>query len=68
MNAAGSPEEEAAGLASVRAALEAKLRGKEIVIENPNRRLARFAFCRRGEPSRLATRRYREIVRNVGKE
>ena len=47
-------------------ALESKLRDGELVVENPNRRLAKLAFCRKGEPSRLATKRYREIVKNVG--
>ena len=46
-------------------ALEAKLQGDQMVVENPHRRLARLAFCRRGEPSRAATRRYREILKNL---
>ena len=37
-----------------------------IVVESPNRRLAGFAFCKKGEPSRAATKRYREILKNVG--
>ena len=37
----------------------------KIRVENPNRRLANFSFCRRGEPSDLASRRLREIQRNV---
>lgn len=47
------------------AALEAKLAGGKVVVENPNRGIARLAFCRKGEPSRAATKRYREILKNV---
>ena len=48
------------------AALESRVTDGELVVENPNRRLARFAFCRKDEASRAATRRYREIQKNVG--
>ena len=50
------------------AALESKLdeRGR-IVVERPNRRLARLSFCRKGEPSEPATRRYAEIRDNIGR-
>lgn len=44
-----------------------KLVDGALVVENPNRGLARLAFCRKGAPSRLATRRYREIVANLRK-
>ena len=47
-------------------ALEQKLIDGKVVVENPNRRLAKLAFCRKGEPSAAATKRYREIVKNVG--
>ncbi|MDX1389213.1 MAG: hypothetical protein R3344_08485 [Acidobacteriota bacterium] len=47
-------------------ALESKLVDGRIVVESPNRRLANLAFCRKGEPSRLATRRYGEILDNIG--
>ena len=46
-------------------ALEAKVVDSQIVVENPNRGLAKLAFCRKGEPSHLATKRYREILKNV---
>lgn len=49
------------------AALEAKLEGGQVVVENPHRGLAELAFCKKGERSRLATKRYREILRNVGR-
>jgi len=45
--------------------LESKLEDGRVPIENPNRRLAKLAFCRKGETSRAATRRYREILANV---
>jgi len=45
--------------------LEAKLVDKLLVIENPNRRLAKLSFCKKGEPSRPATRRYLEILKNI---
>ncbi len=48
-------------------ALESKLVDSQLVVENPNRRLAKFCFCKKGEPSRMATRRYQEILKNIGK-
>ncbi len=49
--------------------LESKLdaRGR-VVVERPNRRLARLSCCAAGRPSELATARYREIVRNVARD
>ena len=46
--------------------LEAKTVNGQIVVENPHRQLARFAFCAKGQPSKAATRRYREILKNIG--
>jgi len=46
-------------------ALETKLVDGQVVVENPNRGIAKLAFCRKGEPSRAATKRYREIVKNL---
>ena len=45
--------------------LESKLVDGQVVVENPHRQLGRFSFCKKGEPSRLATRRYREILKNI---
>lgn len=45
--------------------LESKLVNGKIVVENPNRKLAGLAFCRKGQPSDLATDRYREILDNL---
>lgn len=46
-------------------AFESKLVDGKVVVENPNRRLAKFAFCEKGEPSITATKRYQEIRKNV---
>ena len=44
---------------------ERKLADGQVVAERVNPRLAKFAFCRKGEPSALATQRYREILGNL---
>jgi hypothetical protein len=48
--------------------LESKLdaRGR-VVVEHPNRRLAGLSFCAPGRPSDLATARYRESAKNLGR-
>jgi len=46
--------------------LESKLVDGKIVVERLNRKLAGLAFCKKGEPSDLATMRYREILNNLG--
>ena len=46
--------------------LESKLVNRKIVVENPNRKLAGFSFCKKKETSDLATERYYEILKNVG--
>jgi hypothetical protein len=46
--------------------LESKLdRRGRIVVERPHRSLAQLSFCKKGEPSELATRRYEEVKKNV---
>jgi hypothetical protein len=45
--------------------LQSRLRGGQVVVERVNRRLAGLTFCRKGQPSQLATHRYQEIVRNL---
>lgn len=47
--------------------LESKLVNGKIVVENPNRKLAGFFFCKKEEPSELATERYLEILKNLGR-
>jgi len=46
--------------------LESKLVDSKIVVERVNRKLAGLSFCKKGEPSNLGTRRYHEILRNIG--
>ncbi len=46
--------------------LESKLVNGKIVVKNPNRKLAWFSFCKKGEPSELATTHYQEILKNLG--
>jgi hypothetical protein len=46
-------------------AFESKLVDGKVVVENPNRRLAKFAVCKKGELSLLATKRYKEIRKNI---
>jgi hypothetical protein len=45
--------------------LESKLVNGKIVVENPNRKLAGLSFCKKGEPSDLATDRYLKIMNNL---
>lgn len=45
--------------------LKSKMVNGKIIIENPNRKLANFSFCKKGEPSDLATERYHEILNNL---
>ncbi|MCY3842293.1 MAG: prenyltransferase [Acidobacteria bacterium] len=52
---------------SALATLEARLDGEgRVVVERPHRDLKGLGFCARGRPSGPATRRYREIRRNLG--
>jgi len=39
----------------------------QVIVERPNRRLAGLSFCAAGRPSELATARYGEILRNLGR-
>jgi len=45
--------------------LKSKTVDGQIVVERVAPKLAKFAFCKKGAPSELATRRYREILRNL---
>ena len=49
-------------------ALRAKTRRGQMVVERVVPKLAKLEFCKKGEPSELATRRYREILQNLGLE
>lgn len=46
-------------------ALQAKLIDGHIVVERVVPKLAKLTFCKKGQPSELATRRYREILENL---
>ncbi len=43
------------------AALEQKMDNGKLIIENPNRRLSKMAFCMKGKPSDIATTRFEEL-------
>jgi hypothetical protein len=45
--------------------LKQKLMNGKMVIENPNKQLADFDFCRKGKQSELATVRFLEMMRNI---
>lgn len=45
--------------------LESKLASGKIIVERPNQKLAGFAFCKKGEPSDLGTKRYHEVLKNL---
>ena len=45
--------------------LESKMKDGQIVVERVVPKLAKFDFCKKGEPSELATKRYLEIKNNL---
>ncbi len=45
--------------------LKSKTVNGRIIVENPNRKLSAFKFCKKGAPSELATMRYNEILNNL---
>jgi hypothetical protein len=45
--------------------LKTKLKDGEMVIENPNKLLANLDFCKKEEPSLLATKRFLQIEKNL---
>jgi hypothetical protein len=36
-----------------------------VVVENPNRKLSNFTFCKKGAPSEIATQKYNQILYNL---
>jgi len=48
-------------------ALSSKLVDGKIVVERVVPKLAKLFFCKKGEPSELATKRYRDVLVNLGK-
>ncbi|KUG02815.1 hypothetical protein ASZ90_019809 [hydrocarbon metagenome] len=49
-------------------ALESKMVDGQIVVERVNQKLAKLAFCKKGQPSALGTKRYHEILKNLGEK
>jgi len=47
-------------------ALEKKVIDNKLIVENPNRRLAKLSFCKKGEASELATIKYKELSNRLG--
>jgi len=45
--------------------LQSKLRDGQIVVERPHAKLAQLSFCKKGEPSELATKKYNMLLRNL---
>ena len=51
---------------AARALLESKLNGDgQVVVERPHRGLKGLELCAKGQPSELATQRYRELCQNL---
>jgi hypothetical protein len=48
--------------------LGSKLVDGKIIVERTNPKLSAFTFCKKGKPSDLGTNRYREILKNLGKQ
>ncbi len=46
--------------------LESKLVSGRVVTERPHHKLSAYAFCKKGQPSDLATLRYHQILSNIG--
>lgn len=49
-------------------ALESKVVNGQIIVERVVPKLAKLSFCKKGEPSALATIRYHEILKNLGEK
>ena len=45
--------------------LQSKMIDEKIVVERVNRKLGGLSFCKKGQPSELATMRYHEILKNL---
>lgn len=45
--------------------LQSKLKDGQVVVERPHAKLAQLSFCKKGEPSELATEKYKIIMRNL---
>lgn len=47
--------------------LESKMADGQIIVERNVPKLAKLSFCRKGEPCELATKRYHQILENIGR-
>jgi hypothetical protein len=47
--------------------LQKKLSNEKMIVENPNRQLADMDFCRKGQQSELATIKFNDLMKNIGK-
>lgn len=45
--------------------LQSKLKDGQIVVERPHAKLAQLTFCKKGEPSELATEKYKMLLNNL---
>lgn len=45
--------------------LQSKLVNGKMVVENPNAKISHLSFCKKREPSELATQRFEEIINNL---
>jgi hypothetical protein len=48
--------------------LESKMVDGQIIVERNVSKLSKLSFCKKGEPSILATNRFHEILINLGKQ
>lgn len=48
------------------AALQDKVKDGQVIVERVAPKLAKLSFCKKGQPSALATKRYEEILKNLG--
>ena len=46
--------------------LKSKIIDNKIIVERNSSKLEKLFFCKNGEPSELATKRYKEIIKNIG--
>ena len=46
--------------------LRSKIVNNKIIVERNSPKLEKLFFCKKDEPSELATKRYKEIIKNIG--
>ena len=45
--------------------LQGKMKDGQIIVERPHAKLAKLSFCKKGEPSELASKKYQVILENL---